>query len=129
MIAVDRATPESGCLEFVEEENKFLYPNINGVLTPEVVKKWELEKKWKPLPAESGDVVFFDSLAPHRSGPNKSDKPRRNYYLTYNVASEGDLRHAYYIGKRTHFPPPFEREQGKDYTEGKKIYNVANPIE
>eukprot|EP01080_Neovahlkampfia_damariscottae_P007333 gene7333-11652_t len=129
MIAVDEATTESGCLEFVPGENKQLFPNIDGVLTEEIVKQWEKENKWKPVFAKPGDVIFFDSFVPHRSGQNTSSNPRRNYYLTYNVASEGDLREAYYKDKRINFPPTFEREEGKDYAAGKKIYNVANPIE
>ena len=129
MIAVDEATEQSGCLEFVPGENKQLFPNIDGVLTEEIIKKWEDEKKWIPIFAKPGDVVFFGSFAPHRSGPNTSPNPRRNFYLTYNVASEGDLRESYYEGKRKNFPPSFEREEGKDYSKGKKIYNVGNPID
>jgi 2-aminoethylphosphonate dioxygenase len=48
--------------------------------------------------------------------------------LTYNVASEGDVRKKYYEDKRKNFPPDFERESGKDYSKGGEIYNVANPI-
>jgi 2-aminoethylphosphonate dioxygenase len=33
---------------------------------------------------------------PHRSGPNRTAHPRRALYLTYNAASEGNLRQAYY---------------------------------
>lgn len=128
MIAVDAATIETGCLEFVHGKNKEFYPSVNGVLVPEVVSKWEKEGLWKPYQTKPGDVVFFDSLIPHRSGPNKGKEQRRTYYLTYNLASEGDLREAYYQQKRVHFPPDFEREIGKDYSEGGKIYNVANPI-
>jgi ectoine hydroxylase-related dioxygenase (phytanoyl-CoA dioxygenase family) len=128
MIAVDPANDQSGCLEFVPGCNKQVYPHTNGVLNDDVVKKWDDAKSWVPIHAQSGDIMFFDSLAPHRSGPNLSDKPRRNYYLTYNYASEGDLRAAYWIDKRKNFPPDIEREDGKDYSEGGKIYNVANPI-
>eukprot|EP01080_Neovahlkampfia_damariscottae_P012196 gene12196-5783_t len=129
MIAVDEATQLSGCLDFVPGENKVLLDNIAGVLKEDIVKKWDDEKKWIPTPAQPGDVIFFDNLIPHRSGPNNSKNPRRNYYLTYNVASEGDLRDEYYKGKRENFPPEFERKKDVDYSNGKVIYNVANPIE
>ena len=33
----------------------------------------------------------------HRSGPNKTDLPRRAIYLTFNSAAEGDLRKKYYL--------------------------------
>lgn len=128
MIAVDTATKETGCLEFVHGKNKEFYPAVNGVLKPEVVEKWDKEGLWTPYETIPGDVVFFDSLIPHRSGPNKGKEQRRAYYLTYNMASEGDLRDKYYQDKRKQFPPEIEREVGKDYSEAGKIYNVANPI-
>ena len=46
-----------------------------------------------------GDVVLFDSFLPHRSATNTSDTWRRSGYLTYNLASEGDLHAAYYRKK------------------------------
>ena len=51
------------------------------------------------MEAEPGDVVYFDSYAPHRSGTNRSSRPRRALYLTYNAASAGDLRDTYYADK------------------------------
>jgi 2-aminoethylphosphonate dioxygenase len=35
------------------------------------------------LELEPGDVAFFHSLTPHRSGPNRGDHPRRGLFLTY----------------------------------------------
>ncbi len=35
------------------------------------------QMKWEPVPTKPGDVVFFDSFVPHRSGPNASDLKRR----------------------------------------------------
>ncbi|KAL0136294.1 hypothetical protein V8B55DRAFT_1538143 [Mucor lusitanicus] len=49
-------------------------------------------------------------------------------YLTYNAAREGDFRDEYYEEKRKVFPPSYEREEGKDYSEGAIIYNLATPI-
>ena len=72
--------------------------------------------------------MFFGSYIPHRSGPNLTDRPRRSFYLTYNALREGDKHDAYYQDKRQKFPPECERERGKDYSEGAKIYNLANPI-
>jgi len=42
--------------------------------------------------------------------------------------SEGNYRDGYYKEKREKFPPENEREPGKDYSEGAKIYNLATPI-
>jgi ectoine hydroxylase-related dioxygenase (phytanoyl-CoA dioxygenase family) len=85
-------------------------------------------ERWKPLegpvlagmvfekyPMEPGDVAFFDCFAPHRSGPNLTDEPRRNLYLTYNRASDGDHRERYFADKRRNYPPDNEREPGKEY--------------
>jgi ectoine hydroxylase-related dioxygenase (phytanoyl-CoA dioxygenase family) len=62
-----------------------------------------------------GDVIFFDSYAPHASKPNFTQAPRRLLYLTYNLLSDGDHRAAYYADKRAAFPPDIEREAGTAY--------------
>jgi len=85
-------------------------------------------ERWKPLsPAQTaglafrlvplgpGDAIFFDSFAPHQSAPNASGGPRRNLYLTYNRARDGDHRERYFADKRRSFPPDNEREAGKTY--------------
>ena len=53
----------------------------------------------------AGQTLWFHSRTPHRSGPNHSDRPARALYPTYNAASEGDLRAAYYDAKRAAFAP------------------------
>jgi len=70
---------------------------------------------WKYAPTAPGDIVFFDSYVPHRSDPNKTDKPRRALYVTYAKSAEGDFRTRYYADKRAAFPPDIERLPGKDY--------------
>ena len=82
-------------------------------------------EQWKPLeedaldyesiPTSPGDAVFFDSFAPHRSGPNLTNKQRRVLYVTYNAAAEGNHRRQYYDDKRLSYPPDIEREAGKEY--------------
>ena len=62
-----------------------------------------------------GDVAFFDCFVPHQSEPNLTGTQRRNVYLTYNRASEGDQRGKYFSDKRKSYPPDFEREAGKEY--------------
>jgi len=57
------------------------------------------------LEAQPGDVVFFDSYVPHGSPANTSDSQRRNLYLTFNKASDGDLRQQYYEDKWKSYPP------------------------
>jgi len=84
---------------------------------------------WEPILCDVGDVVFFESHAPHRSEANKSDAARRAFYLTYNAKSDGGyFRDEYYRIKKEMFPPDADREVGRDYSEGGKIFNLATPI-
>ena len=48
------------------------------------------------VPVQSGDLVLFSSLAPHFSGPNRSDRKRRTLFLSYNAARFGDVYDLYY---------------------------------
>jgi len=127
MLAADPMTIANGCLEFVRaEHNKGIFPQkeTDGSIKDEIVE----QMKWEPVETDVGAVMIFNSYVPHRSGPNLSNNPRRAYYLTFNALSEGDFRDGYYRDKREKFPPEIEREPGKDYSEGAKIYNVATPI-
>jgi ectoine hydroxylase-related dioxygenase (phytanoyl-CoA dioxygenase family) len=82
---------------------------------------------WSPIPTQPGDLLFFDSYLPHRSAANLTDRPRRALYLTYNKATEGNVRDSYYREKRAVFPPDAEREPGRNYGDS-GVFNVGNPI-
>ncbi|MBI2994150.1 MAG: phytanoyl-CoA dioxygenase family protein [Gammaproteobacteria bacterium] len=109
LLTIDPCTVENGCLEVA--------PGFN--------RKGLIGEKWKPLPEDGleyiavptlpGDALFFDSFAPHRSGPNITADPRRVLYVTYNKVSEGDHRRQYYADKRRSYPPDCEREPDKQY--------------
>ena len=58
---------------------------------------------WRPVLLDPGDLLFFDSYTPHYSDTNRSERPRRAAYLTYNAASRGDFRDRYYADKRADF--------------------------
>ena len=112
LVCIDRATPENGCLEMTDA------PRFAGLigrewtpLTQEEMKSFSLIS----VPTEPGDVLFFDSYAPHASKPNLTDKARRILYLTYNLAADGDHRARYYAEKRANFPPDIERAPGAEY--------------
>jgi ectoine hydroxylase-related dioxygenase (phytanoyl-CoA dioxygenase family) len=129
MVAVDDTTIENGCLEVVRgEHTKGVFPHPGGVMEQSLTDKYQREGKWEPFEAPAGSILIFHSYAPHRSSKNRSSRPRRVHYLTFNPVSDGDFRQAYYADKREKFPPDIERIPGKDYSEGAKIYNVANPI-
>jgi hypothetical protein len=113
LVTVDPSTLENGCLELAAGHHK----------------RGMLGAKWKPLTAEElqgvefapypmhpGDVAFFDCFVPHQSKPNLTDRQRRNLYLTFNRASDGDRREQYFADKRKSYPPDNEREPGKSYS-------------
>lgn len=100
MVAIDDATVENGCLELVSGMHaEMLRDNGDGVVHPDVA----VDLDWHPVPMAAGDMLWFHSLAPHRSGPNRSSTMRRALFCTYNARSEGDLRADYYADKLRYF--------------------------
>lgn len=112
MVSVDEATTENGCLEFAAGHHD------RGLIGEEWMPLSDRQiagMAFRPYPTKPGDVVLFDSFTPHGSAPNRSDRPRRILYLTYNRALAGDHRAQYYADKRRSYPPDIEREPGKEY--------------
>lgn len=112
LISIDETTVENGCLELVKGYHK---QGLIGELWQPLTEENMEGMEFIPYPTKAGDVVFFDSYAPHRSAPNFTNKPRRVLYITYNKNSEGDHRVKYYEDKRKNYPPDMERETGKNY--------------
>ncbi len=112
LVSIDAATPENGCLEVAAGwHDKGL---VGDEWTP-LGKDETAGMDFVAYPTRPGDAMFFDSYAPHRSGPNLTHTPRRVLYVTYNRASEGDHRIQYFADKRESFPPDIEREPGETY--------------
>jgi 2-aminoethylphosphonate dioxygenase len=112
LVTIDRATIENGCLEMGD------CARLTGLVGEEWRPLTAAEMKGfnlVPVPTEPGDVLFFDSYAPHASKPNMTGRARRILYLTYNAASEGDHRACYFAEKRANFPPDIERQPGVEY--------------
>ena len=112
LVSIDAATTTNGCLEMAAGWHD------RGLIGNE----WQplddgegSEIKYHSCPTQPGDVVLFDSYAPHRSAPNLTQSPRRVLYVTYNRRADGDHRAQYYADKRKSFPPDVERETGKEY--------------
>jgi ectoine hydroxylase-related dioxygenase (phytanoyl-CoA dioxygenase family) len=63
------------------------------------------ENEYRVVEAAPGDVVFFDCYVPHGSPANETESARRNIYLTFNRARDGDQRMAYYEDKWETYPP------------------------
>ncbi|MGE0736223.1 MAG: phytanoyl-CoA dioxygenase family protein [Alphaproteobacteria bacterium] len=112
LVSIDEANDTNGCLELVAGHH------ARGLVGQEWAPLNDREiaqMKFVSCPTQPGDVVFFDSYAPHRSAPNHTDKPRRVLYVTYNRLSDGDHRAQYYADKRKSYPPDIERVAGKEY--------------
>lgn len=96
MVAIDDATEDNGCLEMVSgAHGEMLDTDGDGCLHPGLVDGLE----WQPTRLRAGDLLWFHSRTPHRSAPNLTSESRRALFLTYNRASAGDLRTAYYQDK------------------------------
>lgn len=112
LVGIDRATTDNGCLEMTDA------PRVAGLIGREWAPLTDEEMGaigMTPVPTEPGDVLFFDSYAPHGSKPNLTDRQRRILYLTYNAAAQGDHRRRYFDDKRASFPPDVERKAGETY--------------
>lgn len=100
MVAVDDATAGNGCLEVVSGAHGELLPTDDaGCVRADVAASLT----WQAVEVHAGQVLWFHSRTPHRSGPNTSDTWRRALYPTYNARREGDLRAAYYRRKLDEF--------------------------
>ena len=109
LVTMDAATIENGCLEMVPGRHR------EGLLGVEWNPLDDAALALRPVPTVPGDVIFFDSFAPHASKPNFTEKPRRLLYLTYNLARDGDQREAYHADKHAAFPPDVERDRNTSY--------------
>jgi ectoine hydroxylase-related dioxygenase (phytanoyl-CoA dioxygenase family) len=68
------------------------------------------------LELESGDIAVFSGYTPHRSGPNRSDRWRRLFYLSYNAFSDGgEQREQHYAEFKTWLSERYA-EHGKPFT-------------
>jgi 2-aminoethylphosphonate dioxygenase len=112
MVSIDHTTLANGCLQMGDG------PRLAGLigdewapLRPEQMDGFSL----KSIETKPGDVLFFDSYAPHASAANLTDQQRRILYLTYNLAAAGDSRRRYFDDKRSSFPPDIERRPGAVY--------------
>lgn len=96
MVAVDAATTSNGCLEVVSGRHTEILPlDAAGCIRGDVAARLD----WQPAELHAGQVLWFHSRTPHRSGPNFSEHDRRALFPTYNASSEGDLRDRYYEQK------------------------------
>jgi len=100
MVPLDSSTIASGCLSFAPGYRRGqLDTDDRGRIAEHAAGALD----WQPIEAEPGDLVLFDSYAPHYSESNTTDRSRRALYLTYNAARLGDHRARYYADKEAEF--------------------------
>jgi hypothetical protein len=83
LVCIDEATIEKGCLELVAG---FHDKGLVGEMWEPLSTAAMQGMRFQPVPTRPGDAVFFDSYAPHASGPNLTSQRRRVLYVTYNRA-------------------------------------------
>jgi 2-aminoethylphosphonate dioxygenase len=94
LVPFDRADADNGCTTVFPGYHK------QGSLSPEDGQYHELspdridESRGVPLELEPGDLAIFGGFTPHRSAPNRSDRWRRQLYLSYNKLSDGGQQRA-----------------------------------
>jgi len=105
-VAIDPNREENAALRFMNSGNyqKALMQDEWQPLSQSTAVDWA-DDEYVMLEADPGDVIFFDCYVPHGSPPNESNRDRRNVYLTFNKASDGDLRARYYEDKWKTYPP------------------------
>ena len=113
MIAIDETNAENGSVEMIPGMHK---KGLLGQMWAPLTDDDTAGAAYEPVHCQPGDAVFFDSYAPHRSLPNRTDKARRVLYITFKGVSEGDHRAQYYADKRKSYPPDIERDPNKDYS-------------
>jgi hypothetical protein len=112
LVSIDPATLANGCLEIAAGwHDKGMLGAERTPLEGALLEAID----FVPFPTQPGDALFFDSFAPHCSGPNLTDSQRRVLYVTYNRALEGDHRARYFADKREACPPDIEQAPGRSY--------------
>lgn len=96
LVSIDDSDVENGCIELAAGLHK---SDALGDGFAPLSEEEANAMDFQPCPTRAGDVLLFHALLPHGSGPNKSERPRRSLYLTYNRACEGDHRERYFLDK------------------------------
>ncbi|WP_100551361.1 phytanoyl-CoA dioxygenase family protein [Caedibacter taeniospiralis] len=113
-VMLDDSTVENGCLEMASNYHQSLGTQALGILdfyeggprNGDIKDEISQQFDWRSIPAAPGDVVLFNSFVPHRSAKNTSQKSRRNFFFTFNVAREGNWYEHYYAAKKLDFNNP-----------------------
>lgn len=97
MVAIDGATEENGGLELFPGYHDRFRSTIGELRNMNDEEIAEIDaSKGEIVETQPGDIIIFHSFAPHQSGSNTANTSRRQLYLTYSPAKNGQLYHAHY---------------------------------
>ena len=92
IVAIDGANSENGGVEFFPGYQERLLSARGEIRHMNDTEASQIDFSKGELPAtQPGDVLFFHCLTPHRSAVNSTGTLRRQLYLTYSAADDGDL--------------------------------------
>jgi ectoine hydroxylase-related dioxygenase (phytanoyl-CoA dioxygenase family) len=87
-VAIDPSTDENGGVElWPSKHREILPPPAENPL--DVAESAVALDEAELIPLGAGDLLFFHSLVPHRSAPNKSNQSRRAVFITYGRLAYG----------------------------------------
>ena len=105
MVAVDRATPENGCLQVLRGSHHLgrvdhgKYGDQVGA-DPVRVTAAQARCELVHVALEPGDTLFFHCNLLHASGANTSEHPRWSLIMAYNARSNAPLSTSAFPGSR-----------------------------
>jgi phytanoyl-CoA hydroxylase len=91
--ALDDAPEEAGCVEVVGGTHAAgLATPLGGVVPEEIARAKDADARAISLPAVAGEVLLLHNYVWHRSGVNRTGKPRRAITTSYMTAATRCLR-------------------------------------
>jgi len=92
IVSIDEADADNGGVEFFPGYHDRLLstPGELRYMSEDEAEQIDFSQA-EVVRTSAGDMVIFDCLTPHRSGVNRSSRLRRQLYLTYSSAKNGDL--------------------------------------
>ena len=97
-IAIDAADKTNGCTQFWPGSHKHGFLHESGTLDGKVPEEYYAEEPFY-LETNPGDIAIFNCYTLHAAGTNQSDRTRRQIFLSYNDARDGE----HYFEHREHF--------------------------
>jgi ectoine hydroxylase-related dioxygenase (phytanoyl-CoA dioxygenase family) len=103
LVALDPCNKENGTIEIAKVhngsfENLLLNTKQNG--TPEILDKIKTKINFYTIELNTGDIVIFNNLCPHKSEKNNSKQNRGTLYYTYTQEKHGSFYEKHFIDKK-----------------------------